>query len=92
MKEHALLYGCEYCGVGPGAHCVSRKSGKRASYPHSERFEGVRQAWYEGYLDGRGDVAQEYLDALDPEYSWLTIDRFEERVAEAVKEAAAQRG
>jgi hypothetical protein len=50
LDQFALRYKCEYCTAGPGFWCRTLK-GAKATMLHSDRTDGVRLAWMEGWED-----------------------------------------
>ena len=50
--ELALRYKCEYCTAGPGFWCRTIR-GAKATMLHSERTEGIRLAWLDGWDEGK---------------------------------------
>lgn len=91
FNELALLTACPSCPAGVGQWCIT-KSGKRATHIHAARWEGPRVAWYEGYIEGRGDMAQHYIEINDPNHPYSTQASFDRQVQIALEDARAVRG
>jgi len=61
--ELALRYKCEYCTAGPGFWCRTIR-GAKATMLHSDRTDGVRLAWLDGWEEGQKDKQYE-IDLRD---------------------------
>jgi hypothetical protein len=56
--QQALRYKCEYCTASPGSWCRTLR-GARATMLHSDRTDGVRLSWLDGYEEGLKDKQDE---------------------------------
>jgi hypothetical protein len=56
--QQALRYKCEYCTASPGFWCRTLR-GARATMLHSDRTEGVRLSWLDGFEEGLKDARLE---------------------------------
>ena len=86
-SELLRAFFCPHCKAQPGEPCRT-VSGRTATQEHSSRSEPVRAAWTLGYLEGRGDLAAEYLRAIQGDLN--DRERFHRRALRAIEEAEAR--
>lgn len=79
-SELLRAFFCLRCKAQPGEPCRT-VSGRAAKQEHRSRSEPVYAAWALGYREGRGDLAAEYLRAVEGN----ARERFHRRAVEEVE-------